>query len=199
MLHEILDLDAAVGRALEFQQRHPDTLVLVTGDHGTGGFSFNDTAFGLPEDLPLDSGMVYQPGWGYPTRKHLELLGRQSASYTYILQQAGTDPEKLIELILAHTGIEMTMDEAIEALVRGEDGLPGTKAYRRYHGDPDDAASSLLGLALAEHSFVVWSTRGHTSDPVPTYGRGPGAEKLRGIYPNTHIYSVMREALERRK
>ena len=108
------------------------------------------------------------------------------------------DAEKLIELVRAHTGIEMTMDEAIEALVRGKDGLPGTKAYRRYHGDPDDAASSLLGLALAEHSFVVWSTGEHTSDPVPTYGRGPGAEKLRGIYPNTHIYSVMRETLEGR-
>jgi len=57
----------------------------------------------------------------------------------------------------------------------------------------------LLGLALAEHSFVVWSTGEHTSDPVPTYGRGPGAEKLRGIYPNTHIYTVMRETLERGK
>ena len=199
MLHEILDLDVAVGMALEYQQRHPDTLVLVTGDHGTGGFSFTDATFGIPDDLPLESGIVYQPEWGYPTRKHLELLGRQSASYTYILQQAGTDSEKLIELVLAHTGIEMTMDEAEEALARAEDGLPGTKAFRRYNDDTDDAASALLGLALAEHSFVVWSTGEHTSDPVPTYGRGPGAEKLRGIYPNTHIYSVMREALERGK
>jgi len=170
----------------------------VTGDHGTGGFSFTDAAFGLPADLPLDSGMVYQPEWGYPTKKHLELLGRQSASYTYILQQAGMDPEKLIELIRVHTGIEMTTDEAIKALVRGDDGLPGTKAFRRYHDGPEDTASALLGLALAEHSFVVWSTGEHTSDPVPTYGRGPGAEKLRGIYPITHIYSVMRETLERR-
>ncbi len=199
MLHEILDLDAAVGRALEYQQRHPGTLVLVTGDHGTGGFSFTDTNFGLPEDLPLDSGMVYQPEWGYPAKKHLELLGRQSASYNYILQQAGVDSEKLIELVLAHTGIEMTTDEAEEALARGEDGLPGTMDFRRYHDGPEDTGSALLGLALAEHSFVVWSTGEHTSDPVPTYGRGPGAEKLRGIYPNTHIYSVMRETLERGK
>jgi alkaline phosphatase len=148
MLQEILDLDVAVGRALEFQQRHPDTLVLVTADHGTGGFSFTDATFGIPEDLPLDSGMVYQPDWGYPTKKHLELLGRQSASYSYILQQAGTDPAKLIELVLAHTGIEMTMDEATKALARGDDGLPGTKAFRRYNDDPDDAASSLLRVTL---------------------------------------------------
>ena len=198
MLQEILELDEAVGKALAFQQSHPGTLVIVTGDHGTGGFSFTDAYFGPVPDVPLESGMIYNPDFGYPAKKHLEILFRQSASYSYILEQAGMDPEKLVELVLAHTGLEMTLDEAKEALVRGEDGLPGTKAYRRYHGDPNDAASSLLGLALAEHSFVVWSTGGHTSDPVPTYGRGPGAEKLRGIYPNTHIYSVMRETLERR-
>ncbi len=106
------------------------------------------------------------------------------------------DPEKLVELVLAHTGLEMTMDEAREALVRDEQGLAGTKQFRLYHSDPDDSASALLGLALARHTYVVWSTGEHTSDPVPTYGRGPGAEKLRGIYPNTHIYKVMRETLE---
>jgi alkaline phosphatase len=199
MLQEILEFDEAVGKALEFQQSHPDTLVLVTGDHGTGGFSFTDAAFGLLPDLPLDSGMNYQPGWGYPTKKHLELLFQQSASYSYILEQADMGPEKLVELVLAHTGLEMTLEEAKEALVRGEDGLPGTEDFRRYHDGPDDTTSALLGLALAEHTFVVWSTGEHTSDPVPTYGRGPGAEKLRGIYPNTHIYSVMRDTLERRK
>jgi len=196
MLHEILDFDDAVGRAVEFQQSHPDTLVLVTGDHGTGGFSFTDTEFGQVPDLPLDSGVIYQSEWGYPTKEHLAILFRQSASYSYMLEQAGMDPEKLVELVLAHTGIEMTMDEANEALVRGEDGLPGTEDFRLYHPDPGDAASALLGLALTRHNFVVWSTGEHTSDPVPTYGRGPGAENLRGIYPNTHIYSVMREALE---
>jgi len=196
MLHEILEFDEAVGRALEFQKSHPNTLVLVTGDHGTGGFSFTDADFGPIPDVPLESGMIYNPDFGYPTKDHLEMLFRQSASYSFILEQAGMNPENLVELVLAHTGIEMTMDEAEEALLRGEDGLPGTEDFRRYHPDPGDGASALLGLALARHTYVVWSTGEHTSDPVPTYGRGPGAEKLRGIYPNTHIYSVMRETLE---
>ncbi len=90
----------------------------------------------------------------------------------------------------------MTMAEAREALVRDEHGLAGTKDFRPYHGDPDDSAAAVLGLALARHTYVVWSTGEHTSDPVPTYGRGPGAEKLRGFSLNTHIYSVMRETLE---
>jgi alkaline phosphatase len=88
------------------------------------------------------------------------------------------------------------MDEAREALVRDEQGFAGTTEFRHYHRYPDNSAAAVLGLALARHTYVVWSTGEHTSDPVPTYGRGPGAEKLRGIYPNTHIYSVMRETLE---
>jgi len=199
LLHEILDFDEAVGKGLEFQSEHPETLVIVTGDHGTGGFSFTDANFGTGPDLLLDSGIVYQPGSQYPAKQQLELLFRQNASLVYILEQAGTDPEKLINLVLEHTGLEMTMDEAREALTRGEDGLPGTEKFRPYHGGAEDAAAALLGQALARHNYVVWSTGEHTSDPVPTYGRGPGAEKLRGIYPNTHIYSVMRGAFEQRK
>lgn len=196
LLHEILDFDEAVGKGLEYQRSHPDTLVLVTGDHGTGGFSFAYADFGPIAELPLDSGIVYQPGHHYPTTSPLEMLFRQDASYRYILQQAGGDPDKLVELVLAHTGLEMTMDEAREALVRDERGFAWMKDYRPFYSDPGDNASALLGRALSRHNYVIWSSGGHTSDLVPTYGRGPGAGKLRGIYPNTHIYTVMREALE---
>ena len=196
MLHEILDFDEAVGKGLEFQQSHPDTLVLVTGDHGSGGFSFAYANFGPIAKRPLVSGVEYQPGHVYPNTEPLKMLLRQDASYSYILQQAGTDPEKLVELVLEHTGLKMSMDEAREALVRDDEGLAWMKDYRPFYNDPEDNAAALLGRTLSRHTYVIWSSGGHTSDLVPAYGRGPGAEKLRGVYPSTHIYTVMREALE---
>jgi len=196
MLHEILDFDEAVGKGLEFQSSHPNTLVLVTGDHGVGGFSFAYANFGPIEKLTLESGVAYQPSHVYPPKVTLEILFRQDASYSYILQQAGADPEKLIEFVLEHTGLKMTMDEAREALVRDDEGLAWMKDYRPFYNYPEDNASALLGRALSRHTYVTWSSGGHTSDLVPAYGRGPGAEKLRGVYPNTHIFTVMREALE---
>ena len=196
MLHEILDFDDAIGKGLAFQHDHPDTLVLVTGDHGTGGFSFDYANFGPIPERTLDSGVVYRPGHEYANLDPLRILFRQDASYGYILKEAGADPEKLVELVRAHTGLEMTLDEAKEALVRDEQGLAWMTEKRPFYNDPADNAEALLGRALARHDYVVWSSGGHTSDLVPTYGRGPGAENLRGIYPNTHIYEVMREALE---
>jgi alkaline phosphatase len=196
MLHEILDFDEAVGKGMEFQRSHPDTLVLVTGDHGSGGFSFAYANFGPIPEVRLDSGIPYKPGHTYPNPDPLRILFRQDASYLYILQQAGADPEKLVELVRAHTGLEMTLDEAKEALIRDEQGLAQIEDYRPFYSDPEDNATALLGRALSRHDYVIWSSGGHTSDLVPAYGRGPGAENLRGFYPNTHIYTVMRDALE---
>ena len=34
----------------------------------------------------------------------------------------------------------------------------------------------------------------HTATMVPVFAFGPGAEKFRGIYPNTAIYTKMRQA-----
>lgn len=196
LLHEILDFDEAVGKGLEFQQSHPDTLVLVTGDHGTGGFSFAYVKIAPVEKIELESGVVYQPGHEYPPKDHLEMLFRQDASYEYILEQAGADPQALVELVRAHTGLTMTVDEAREVLVRDDEGRAWLEGYRPFYDDPGDNATALLARALSRQTFVIWSSGGHTSDLVPTYGRGPGAEKLRGFYPNTNIYTVMREALE---
>ncbi|MCS7205001.1 MAG: alkaline phosphatase [Leptospiraceae bacterium] len=39
LLEEMLDFDRAVGVALEFAQKHKETLVIATSDHETGGFT----------------------------------------------------------------------------------------------------------------------------------------------------------------
>ena len=41
LITELLDFDEAIGRALDFAQADGNTLVIVTGDHETGGFSLS--------------------------------------------------------------------------------------------------------------------------------------------------------------
>jgi alkaline phosphatase len=36
------DFDGAVGAGLDFAQSHPNTLIIVTADHETGGFAVHD-------------------------------------------------------------------------------------------------------------------------------------------------------------
>ena len=199
MLNEILDFDAALGAGIEFQRAHPETLVIVTADHGTGGFTFTYGDFDVrPESQVLPSGLSYHPDHRYPERRHLELLRNQSASFVYMLKKVAGSPERLIETVREHVGLSMTMEEAREAMVRDSEGNAWTKDFRHFYGDQDSSPACLLGRALARQTFVVWSTGGHTTEPVLTFGCGPGAEGLRGIYDNTHIHDVMKEALSGR-
>ncbi len=41
---ETVSFDHAVARVLDYQRRHPDTLVVLTADHATGGLAINDYA-----------------------------------------------------------------------------------------------------------------------------------------------------------
>jgi alkaline phosphatase len=42
MIAELLDFDTAVSEAIEFARTNPETLIVVTGDHETGGYSILD-------------------------------------------------------------------------------------------------------------------------------------------------------------
>ena len=196
MLSEILDFDAAVGAGMAFQRAHPETLVIVTADHGTGGFTFTYGDFeAQPEWQALPSGLSYHPHHRYPERRHLELLGNQSASFAYMVTKAAGSPDGLVATVREHTGLTITMEEARAAMVRDSEGKAWLEDFRHFYGDPESNPACLLGRALARHTFVVWATGGHTTEPVLTFGRGPGAEGLRGIYENTHVHDVMKDAL----
>lgn len=45
VVEEVLDLDKAVGKALDFAAKDGNTLVIVTADHETGGMTINDGSF----------------------------------------------------------------------------------------------------------------------------------------------------------
>jgi alkaline phosphatase len=196
MLHEILDFDAALGAAIAFQREHPETLIIVTADHGTGGFSFTYVEVEGPPDVQvLPGGQSYQPSTRYPEKRHLEILGNQSASFAYMLEQADGSPERLVETVREHTGLSMSLEEARQALVRDAEGTAWVEASPYFYGDTGSNPACLLGRALARHTYVVWSTGGHTSGPLLTFGSGPGADGLRGLYDNTHVHDVMMAAL----
>ena len=63
IIGEMLDFDRAIGRALDFAERHGNTLVIITADHETGGMSINDGNF--------DKGTVNA---GYTTINHTAVM-----------------------------------------------------------------------------------------------------------------------------
>jgi alkaline phosphatase len=194
MLHEILEFDEALGLAMRYQEAHPDTLLVVTSDHGTGGFTLTYTRGGERNAAELPGG-AYSPRWYYPNTEDLKRIGEQTSSFERVLARARTDPVLVREEVLRATGLGLTDSDLAMIVARNAQGLAETHDFREFYADDESTPQSLIGRALARQTYAVWSTGGHTIDPILTYGAGPGAEGLRGVYVNTRVHDLMKEAL----
>lgn len=186
---ETLAFADAVQVAIDFAAAHPDeTLILVTGDHETGGLT------------------IGYAGTEYQT--HLELLARQRMSASrfaeryaarYIregaaFEEAMRDVEALFGLKaggdegdrLVLTGCELEqLREAYELMLGGYDAQQRTQALR-YGGYNPFVVT--VTRTLANKAGLDFTTFAHTGLPVAVFAEGAGAERFGGYYDNTQIY-----------
>lgn len=196
MLAEILDFDAAVGAAFDFAAAREDTLVLVTADHGTGGFSLTYGPDG-PGPLPETVGWDYRAGSEMAGRGHLELLAAQRRSLIEAMPEipSPATASAVREVLEEATGIRLTDDEAASLAASLNRDSPAPPGNTTYYLDRFLWPTALAAQVLANHTHAVWSTGGHTSEPVILLGYGPGAPGVRGIGVNTRVYGIIRAAL----
>lgn len=196
MLAEILDFDAAVGAAFDFAAAREDTLVLVTADHGTGGFTLTYGPDG-PGPLPEAVGWDYRAGSEMAGRGHLELLAAQRRSLIEAMPEIpspATAPG-VREVLEEATGIRLTDDEAASLAASLNRAPPAPPGNTTYYLDRFLWPTALAAQVLANHTHAVWSTGGHTSEPVILLGYGPGASAVRGIGLNTRVHGIIHAAL----
>lgn len=100
LIGEVQDFDRAVGRAFDYADRHPGTLVIVTADHETGGLTMPS---GDSDFSASDSGVEYR----YSTDSHTASLvplfayGAGASHFSRVLDN--TELSKIIARLL---GIE---------------------------------------------------------------------------------------------
>ena len=189
-LREALALDEAVKTALSFADRHPDeTLIIVTGDHETGGLSMGFAGTG---------GKFY-----------VDLLARQKCSteiFSKIIKERLRD-----NINLTFDDMKPLVEEKFGLVFDGrpDDPMLVTDAERKQmkaalekdrsyvrvkmaDTTAHDAkrryvfASAVRGV-LAAHAGVGWSSGSHTALPTLTTAKGCGADILVGMAENTDI------------
>ncbi|MYG75960.1 MAG: alkaline phosphatase [Acidobacteria bacterium] len=196
MLAEILDFDEAVGTAFDFARGREDTLVLVTADHGTGGFSFT-YAGGGPGPLPDAVSWDYRGGPEMAGARHLEMLAAQRRSLVGAMPDIASPAtaESVIAVIEEATTIRLTEEEAEDLARQLNEETLAPRDFSAFYLDSFLIPVALAARKLANHTQAVWSTGGHTSDPVLLFGYGPGAAGVLGIGENTRVYGIIRSAL----
>jgi alkaline phosphatase len=174
-VREVLAFDEAVGVALEFQGRNPDTLLLVTADHETGGMAL----IGNSKDSQ-----------GYVGIDLLAVQGAE-ASFGRVLDQLGASPtpEKVRQVVKKDLGLEITEEEArlvADDIVRKLD--PYNYRSPTVHS---------LAFVLRPYLRVGWASQTHTASPLFAFASGPGSEALLGFHHNTDLFRIMSAALPR--
>ena len=204
LLAEMRRLDRVMTVISDFVKRSPDTLVVVTGDHETGGFGFSykrgssDGKEFIYRGISLDYGsaaeiakirLAQKPlhkvisdffARGMSTRD-LKLFQRELLGSTG-LSLSENDAKRFLSCV-SYDGKSVTIDRA---KCEVSDFYP----YEEY------SPSAVLGRYLAPRLNVVWATGTHTSTPVLVFAKGPGAEKLRGFMETTQLGRLLAEMSE---
>ncbi len=197
---DTLALSDAVAEAVAFAKTHPDeTLILVTGDHETGGLT------------------IGYAGTDYDT--FLTNLSNQKISYAkydsdYVTayKENGTSFDDVMKDVETLFGLKRTGSED-DTLVLTDYELGKLKAAYEATMDPDRAAADPADQAeyvlygtyeplsvtithiLNNKSGINFASYAHTGLPVAVFAQGVGQDDFDGFYDNTDIYHKLADLL----
>jgi alkaline phosphatase len=225
MLHELLRFNETLEVVLDWAGKRDDTLVVVTADHVTGGFSFSYSAGPQPEAKTLPGELFenreFKPGYNFGDPGVLDRIYRQKLTYGDIfygkfdgLPQDQQTPTKLAQIVNENTEFKITEMQAARILATEENpyyveghGYLGSKRVPRMGANSaffvyqtDDNRQNLLAREVAADQMVVWSTGSHTSTPVLVFAKGPeeSAAPYGGVLHHTQVGRYIIDAVSGR-
>ena len=210
---DTIALDNAVERAVEFYNEHPDeTLILVTGDHETGGLTIGFAGTDYDTFLTnfanqkisyakFDSDYVTaykenKTDFDTVMKDVTELFGLTAptgaAETTEQKDNADSHPESDDNGTLEMTQYEYDQLKAAydTTMARtGEEEEFGQEEYVKY-GSYEPLTVTITHI-LNNKSGINFGSYAHTGLPVEVLTMGVGAEEFDGYYDNTDIYNKL--------
>ena len=212
---DTLALEEAVEKAVEFYNEHPEeTLILVTGDHETGGMSIGFAGTNYDTFLTnlsnqkisyakFDSDYVAkykEEGTDFDTvmKDITELFGLLPPTEGQVDESAKLDSkdahpegEEQGSLVMTSYEYEKLKTAYEETMTRtGEEEL-NQEEYVLY-GSYEPLTVTITHI-LNNKSGISFTSYSHTGLPVEVFAQGNGAELFGGYYDNTEIYHKMAE------
>ena len=209
-LREMIAFDEAIDVVAAFQKEHPDTLVVITTDHGNGNMGLNGSGneyeqsspmfkrvagvkCSFPEIMrrlrrkPLQSAVVAEDAVN--GRSFAITNGVSTLTTTNSLLAAAT--AKARDYVPAIKEIQDTLADTTGYKVSDRRagwfqtylGKKGTSVYDLMNSDVVQ-----LGQLLGNHIAVGWTGNVHTADYVTLTALGPGAGRFGGFIQNVDVF-----------
>jgi len=194
-LNEVLGLDRAVQVAFAFAERHPDeTLIVVTGDHETGGMTMGFAGSGYALNTALLTNQKCSTG-NFAQKLNKRIQEREKEIEKAKAEHAENAEEHpplafddVREMLTENFGFLFEGDVKKNPMVLKEAEI---QALKKAFGEKKlpQAAQRIL----SEKAGVSWTTGSHSALPVLTTSSGVGAERFTGFLDNTDIARLMKE------
>ena len=184
-VRETMAFDEAVERAVRFMETRPEpTLIVVTGDHETGGMTLaqgEKTVNAVYDTLSLQQGSYSVFERSVTSKKGENITGRVNAAKEFFGPWITVTPdiERAFKL------------SAMDAKKRKSAAADYNKLYATY--DPFTVACVEASNA---YCGITWTTFGHTGKKVPVSAAGAKAELFAGEYENTGIFDRILSAMD---
>ena len=198
-IHDTQALADAVQVAIDFAAQHPEeTLILVTGDHETGGLTIGfagtdyDTYLDLLESQKIsfakfDSDYVAQ----YKENKTSFEDVMKDVTELFGLNTQGEEGDKLV---LTEYELEQ-LRAAYEKSVNGTAASQYEQEEYVLYGTYEPLSVTITHI-INNKSGVSFTSYSHTGLPVAVLAHGVNAEVFNGYYDNTEIYDKLADMLD---
>ena len=192
---DTLALSDAVNEAIAFYNRHPqETLIVVTGDHETGGLTIGYAGTDYDTFLTnLDNQAI---SYAKFDSNYVADYKKNNTDFATVLKDikanfglmTADDPEARADSKLVLTAYELAQLKA--AYDKTMSGAKVDKADQReyvLYGTYEPLTVTITHL-LNHKSGINFASYAHTGLPVPVFAQGVGHDRFKGYYDNTDIY-----------
>ena len=193
-IHDTMALADAVQVAIDFAQEHPEeTLILVTGDHETGGLTIGfagtdyDTYLTLLESQKISFAKFdsdYVSAYKENKTSFADVLKDVEALFG--LKTQGEEDDKLVLTAYEQSQLKTAYEKSVNGTETGEDAQKEYVMYGTY-----EPLTVTITHILNNKSGVSFTSYSHTGLPVAVLAQGAGSESFDGYYDNTEIYNKL--------
>lgn len=191
MLGEMQAFSDAIDTAVQFYEAHPqDTLIIVTGDHESGGLTIGniDTGYNSYIDTLSSQSLSF-------SRFNADYIPRYKADQT-AFEEVITEVEDLYGTEFNKEEVELLQQAYIRTLEVGK-SIRKNMTWEEYvkYGSYEPFTVTLSHV-MNQRAGLTYATYFHTGIPVPVYAIGRGSELFNGSYDNTDIFNKLYELME---
>ncbi|KAJ3289584.1 hypothetical protein HDU79_003938, partial [Rhizoclosmatium sp. JEL0117] len=171
-VHDILQYNHLIEAVIGWVNNHPNTVMISTSDHETGGLS-----------------VAHELGNVYP----------DYAWYPEVLRPVQNSTEKIARYLISYPNKSALPTYITETVLPQWLGIKdATKTELDFLTNPNRTAAEyqeFLGIMVSDRAGLGWATHGHSAVDVNLYAHGYKSELLRGNHENTDIGLFMQAVL----